>query len=198
MSRASRADAARHREEVVHATARLLRERGSGASLSDIMSTVGLTPGGFYKHFASKDELLGIAAGVAFGELLERMRRLAEEFPEAAQARDALLREYLSVEHRDSPGTGCANTALASDAARAGDASPLRKEYERGAAETLRALASLRTGAAQGEGEETDEALRGAILDLTAMVGALTLARATGGSKLSDMILQVVHDDLRA
>lgn len=196
MSRASQADAARHREEVVHATAKLLRERGSGASLSDIMSTVGLTPGGFYKHFASKDELLGIAAGVAFGELLEWMRRLAADFPEGAQARDALLREYLSAEHRDSPGTGCANTALAGDAARAGEASALRKEYERGAAGTLHALASLHAKPEQEE--ETDEAFRQAILDLTAMVGALTMARAMGSGRLSDMILQVVQDELRS
>ncbi|TMR21988.1 TetR/AcrR family transcriptional regulator [Nonomuraea turkmeniaca] len=191
MGRASRADAAKHREEVVAATSRLLRERGSARmSVQDLMAAAGFTHGGFYKHFRSKEELVGVAAATAFDELLTMLTRILDESPDRPQARAELLRRYLSPEHRDSPGIGCPATALAGDAARAPAGSPLRKSYVAGVEGVVERLAEYDGAPEQGDAE----ARRRAIVDLAAMVGALTLARATEQSALSGEILQVVHD----
>ena len=104
MSRASQADALKHRHEVITATSRLLRERGAGGmSVQDVMSAAGLTHGGFYKHFGSKDELVGIAATAAFGELLDELSRLRESHPDSPVGAE-LVNDYLSPGHRDDPG----------------------------------------------------------------------------------------------
>lgn len=193
MGRTSRAEAARHREEVVAATSRLLRERGAaGMSVQDLMGAAGLTHGGFYKHFSSKDELLGIAATTAFGELLALLDQLSADLPDRSEARTALLRHYLSPEHRDAPGTGCANTALAADAARSPADSPLRASYAVGVQETIRRLTDIEDAA----GEDAPEARRMALVDLATMVGALMLARATAQTPLSDEILHTAQQAL--
>ncbi|TQJ23898.1 TetR family transcriptional regulator [Micromonospora sp. A202] len=190
MGRTSRAEAARHREEVVAVTSRLLRERGAaGMSVQDLMGAAGLTHGGFYKQFSSKDELLGIAATTAFGELLALLDQFSDDLPDRSEARRALLRHYLSPEHRDTPGTGCANTALAADAARASADSPLRTSYTVGLQETVKRMTDL----AEAPGRDGTDARRRALVDLATMVGALTLARATGQTPLSEEILQAAQ-----
>jgi TetR/AcrR family transcriptional regulator, transcriptional repressor for nem operon len=193
MSRASQADAAKHRDEVVVAAAQMLRERGSaGVSVQEVMSAAGLTHGGFYKHFSSKDELVGLAATEAFGEILQ----LLDALPGHDLGRDALgsgvVSDYLSPGHRDEPATGCANTALASDSARSPQ-TPLRSSYVAGLSGTIDRLTEVRR-----EAGDVDEAVarRRAIETLAAMVGALTLARATAGDPLSDELLTVVREDL--
>lgn len=197
MGRASRADAARHRDEVVSVTAKLLRERGSaGTSVQDLMSSVGLTHGGFYKHFASKDELLGLAATAAFGDLAVRLTQIAEDTPDKAQAWSEVLAIYLSAEHRDDPGTGCATTALASDAARAPAGSPLRESYLDGVRNAIAHIAEYQAEYQEARGQTDDDAYRSAIIAFATMVGALTLARATGATELSDTILKVVRESL--
>jgi TetR/AcrR family transcriptional repressor of nem operon len=192
MSRASQADAARHRDEVVAATSRLLRERGAaGMSVQEAMSAAGLTHGGFYKHFGSKDELVGIAAEAAFGEVLDVITRVRTEFPANVEAGPKLLDEYLSADHRDDPGAGCANTGLASDSARASADSTLRQSYINGVQATVEGLGGLLRSE-----EDEDAVRRRAIEHLATMVGALTLARATKGDALSDEILDVVRQAL--
>lgn len=181
MGRASRVDAAKHREDVVDAMARLLRERGpAGVSVQDLMLAVGLTHGGFYKHFGSKDELVGIATEAAFDEIRALLTRLGEDEPDRMRARSEVIQTYLSTEHRDAPGTGCANTALAGDAARAPVDSPLRRAYLGGLENTLEQLAKLE----HAPRPEVEEPYRRAIVDLATMVGALTLARATSRTPL--------------
>jgi TetR/AcrR family transcriptional repressor of nem operon len=207
MGRASQADAARHREDVVTATSKLLRERGAaGTSVQDLMSKVGLTHGGFYKHFSSKDQLLGVAAEAAFRELLADLSRILANSTDRPRARDELLESYLTVEHRDDPSEGCAVTALASDAARASAESPLRLSYLEGLEKALDLIAELeepgRPGAREAvrdTAEQADDgAYRRAIVDFSTMVGALTLARATGRTPLSQDILRVVRESLEA
>ncbi|MGQ5261918.1 TetR/AcrR family transcriptional regulator [Micromonospora sp. ZYX-F-536] len=180
---------------MIDATSRLLRERGAGGmSVQALMAAVGLTQGGFYKHFRSKEQLVDISTARAFTEILSFLRSTIEDFPDRARARAELLRHYLSPEHRDSPATGCANTALASDAARAAAGSPMRAAYATGVEETLGALAECEEVRDDGRAESR----RRAIVDLATMVGALTLARGTRETPLSDEILQVVHEALAA
>ncbi|KJK45091.1 TetR family transcriptional regulator [Lentzea aerocolonigenes] len=188
MGRSSRADAALHREQIVTATAQLLRERGSaGISVQDVMGAAGLSHGGFYKHFASKDELLGIATEAAFGSVLAQLADLTGR----EDAWEAFVGQYLAPEHRDSPGTGCANTALATESARAGDDAPLRTAYEAGLKRMIEFLVAL-----EGLPDDQEAARRRALVDLATLVGALTMARATGRTPLSREILETVRDEL--
>jgi TetR/AcrR family transcriptional regulator, transcriptional repressor for nem operon len=190
MSRASRADAAKHRDEVVNATARLLRERGAAAtSVQDVMSAAGLTHGGFYKHFGSKDELVGVAADAAFAELLQKVDDIIGGFPDAGLARPALAADYLSAGHRDDPGSGCANAGLAADAARSAEHSPLRRAYGEG----FEAVVARLTEVHRSAGRDASEARQLALVYLATTVGALTLARATAGSPVSDEILDAAR-----
>lgn len=189
VGRASRAEAAQHREQIVTATAQLLRERGSaGISVQDVMGAAGLSHGGFYKHFASKDELLGLATEVAFQSVQAQLDGLTER----EDGWDLLVGDYLSARHRDAPGTGCANTALAGEAALANTDAPLRKAYEAGLKRMLESLATL-----EGLPEDQEEARRRAVVDLATLVGALSLARATGKTPLSQEILKTVRDELK-
>ncbi|WP_410811673.1 TetR/AcrR family transcriptional regulator [Micromonospora sp. 067-2] len=180
---------------MIDSTSRLLRERGAAAmSVQTLMAAVGLTQGGFYKHFKSKEQLVDLSTARAFAEILDFLKSTIEGFPDRARARAELLRHYLSPEHRDAAATGCANTALASDAARAVAGSPMHAAYAGGVEKTIDALAEY-------EGAPDDdraESRRRAIVDLATMVGALTLARGTRETPLSDEILQVVHEALAA
>jgi len=188
MSRSSQADAARHREKVVDATSRMLRERGAAnVSVQEAMSAAGLTHGGFYKHFRSKDDLVAAATRDAFGDILGRLDRVAAESPDGPTARDRLVTEYLSPEHRDAPGTGCANAALATDAARA--TSPeLRAAFTDGLRATVDRLAAVEGGG--------PDARAHALVDLVVLVGSLTLARATTGDPVSDELLALAREHL--
>src|SRR5690554_486039 len=107
MSRSSQADAARNRAQVVEATSRMLRERGAaGVSVQEAMSAAGLTHGGFYKHFASKDELLANAASSAFEDIIERVERITRDSSDPHSARERIIADYLTARHRDAPATG--------------------------------------------------------------------------------------------
>src|ERR1700744_4891796 len=127
MSRASRADAARHHQELIEAASRLFRERGADAvSVPDIMAEIGLSRGGFYKHFESKEALVAAAMDAAYDQHVERLGRCADEQSrDPEKTRAAFLDYCLSTENRDGPGTGCPSPFVA-DVARSGpgDGSP--------------------------------------------------------------------------
>src|SRR5690606_11029138 len=142
-------------------------------------SAAGLTHGGFYKHFASKDELLTNAAGTAFEDIIERVERITRDSPDPQSARERIITDYLTARRRDASAAGCANTALAADAARATDPR-LRAAYARGFQETLARLEAITEG---------PDARTRALQDLIVLVGGLTLARATRGESISDEIL---------
>src|SRR5689334_2604004 len=108
----------RTRERIIRNAARKLRAEGlSGPGVESVMKASGLTVGGFYKHFRSKDELLVEAIAQGFSELIERVSSM-----EGVPARDRwkeIVRWYLSAEHCNHPGTGCPVVTLAPDIARA-------------------------------------------------------------------------------
>jgi TetR/AcrR family transcriptional repressor of nem operon len=178
---------------VVAAAAGMLRARGSaGVGVQEVMSAAGLTHGGFYKHFSSKDELIGLAATEAFGEIIQLLDALTGHDLHRDSLGSGVVTEYLSAGHRDQPATGCANTALAADSARS-PGTPLRSSYLSGLGSTIDRLTEVRQEA--GDADEA-EARRHAIETLATMVGALTLARATAGDPLSDEVLTTVREDL--
>lgn len=190
MPRASRADAARHHEEVIEAAARLFRERGiESVSVPEVMAEAGLTRGGFYKHFESKDALVTIAVEASFADQLARVRTLTDLYPEDPDAAHrAMLDFYLSPEHRDDPGSGCPNAALASEVAHTEPGSGPRAAFADGMRAMLRAY-----GAESPPGAEPGPREAALLVEIATLAGALMLARATEGDELSERILTAVR-----
>jgi TetR/AcrR family transcriptional repressor of nem operon len=176
MGRVSQAQAEQNRQHVVDAAARLFRERGvQGVSVADLMAEAGLTHGGFYRRFASKEALVAEATGRAFDELGARLTGLDEGQPgDHPAARKALVDYYLSAGHRDDAGDGCPAAGLSVDVAREGAGSPAREPYADGVEAFARWMAT--------DGGED-------LAAVSTLVGALLLARATRGTELSDRIL---------
>ena len=186
MSRASRADAARHHEELVQAASRLFRERGADSvSVPDVMAEIGLSRGGFYKHFQSKEALVAAAIDATFEQHVGRLDQFADEQSrDCEQTRTAFLDYCLSTENRDGPGTGCPSPFVV-DVARSGPDDGSRAAFLRGTHALLDELREKTVGEDPGPAEDEDALLA----DLATTVGAILLARATAGDPLSDDIL---------
>ena len=118
-----------HRKILKDASRRVRAEGITGAAVSSVMRDAGLTHGGFYKHFGSKDELLTESLSEAFREIAGRLTQVAEK-SQPGMAWKALVKAYLSPEHCDHPEWGCPLAALAPELARAGHAMkvPIRGE----------------------------------------------------------------------
>ena len=109
---------AQNRENILSEAARSFREAGADSSgIGTVMKKVGLTKGGFYRHFESKDDLLVEAVARAFDEMGAGMTKIAGSVPEG-QALRAIIEYYLSPRHANSLGTGCVLSALGSELAR--------------------------------------------------------------------------------
>ncbi len=106
-----------HQKIVKDASRRVRAEGLAGAAVSAVMRDAGLTHGGFYKHFGSKDELLLESLSEAFREMTECLARAAEESPPGT-AWKTVVKAYLSPEHCDHPERGCPLAALAPELAR--------------------------------------------------------------------------------
>jgi TetR/AcrR family transcriptional regulator, transcriptional repressor for nem operon len=179
---------AQNRERVIDTAATLLRERGiAGVGIADLMSAAGLTHGGFYRQFKSKDDLVVQAVKRSYATVGADLRQKLEAAGEAPLA--ALVREYVSDHHRDEPGQGCCLAALATDAARSDDPE-LRTFFGTIVANYI----DLLTGLAPGE--LPAEKRSAAIAILAEMVGAVVLSRVVPDAGLSDDILTTVADDL--
>ncbi|MFF2324662.1 MULTISPECIES: TetR/AcrR family transcriptional regulator [unclassified Streptomyces] len=175
MGRVSQAQAQENRERVVATASQLFREQGTGVSVADLMKAAGLTHGGFYKQFASKEALIDEATLHAFGELAEQRTTESEKNEgHGHAAQRALVDNYLSARHRDNAATGCPVAGLAADMGRTPGDDDAHRAYAEGVSDFARWLA---TGDDDG------------IARLCTMVGALVLARATRESPLSDAIL---------
>src|ERR1700733_11668747 len=117
--RVSREKAAEHRDRIIDAAGALFRAKGfGGLGVADIMKAADLTHGGFYGHFASKDDLVAQASRRTMARAAANWERVVAEAPERPHA--ALLRHYLTPRHRDEPERGCAFASLSADAARGG------------------------------------------------------------------------------
>lgn len=184
MGRVSKAQAEENRRRVVETASRLFREQGTHVSVADLMKAAGLTHGGFYKQFASKEALVDEATVHAF-DGLARLRRdgLEQRGGQQEAAQRALIDTYLSVQHRDSAADGCPAASLAADIARGPAECEARRVYSQGVADFVDWLAT----------EDEDGAAR-----LCTMVGALVLARATQGSPLSEKFLAAARSELTA
>jgi TetR/AcrR family transcriptional repressor of nem operon len=148
MGRVSQAQALENRRRVVATAARLFRAHGvAGVSVADLMSAAGLTHGGFYKQFPSKEALVAEAVGAAFTDRAAWLRDLAATAGD--DARQQFVDGYLSAAHRDDPGGGCPAAGLGADMAREPDASPARAAYTEGVRAYARWLHSPTTPTAE-------------------------------------------------
>jgi TetR/AcrR family transcriptional repressor of nem operon len=189
MARSSRAEVAEKRQAVLEVAARLFRERGVGAvSVAEVMAAAGLTHGGFYSHFDSKEALAAEACSEAFSRSRTCWGTRAERQP--GEGLDAWLTHYLSPAHRDSPGSGCAGPSFAAEAARDVPGGAVRRAYANGIRDLAEALEGLLPASVKRRRRER------ALMALAAMIGAVSIARAVGDDPLSDEILGAVRGEL--
>lgn len=179
----TRQQAEKNRDHVVEVAGTEFRRHGfDGIGVADLMHAAGLTHGGFYKSFASKDALAAEAVTRVFAETTATLRERALAAPDPFA--DA-VRYYLSPEHRDSPEAGCAIAALSQDAARGSPA--LRTAFEAG----IRGYVDLIV-------ELAGTSRAGAMVIYATMVGALTLSRTVTDPALSAEILEAAATGLLA
>jgi TetR/AcrR family transcriptional repressor of nem operon len=108
----------RNHEKILSVAARSFREHGGDSSgIGTVMKKVGLTKGGFYRHFKSKDDLFVEAVARALEEMGRGVMEVTKSVPEG-QALRAIIERYLSARHADSPGSGCVLSALGPELAR--------------------------------------------------------------------------------
>jgi TetR/AcrR family transcriptional regulator, transcriptional repressor for nem operon len=171
-----------HKEEthkrIVKTAAKAFRKHGiNGIGLVPVMKETGLTHGGFYAHFKSKDALIAEAIDAAFQQTLSRLRQAAEAAPEKTRLR-AVLDEYLTEIHRDDPSSGCAVAALGTETARLKPT--VREHFDT----NLEAMLDLMMGEGRERPPRADT-----IRALAAAVGALVLSRTVRSKELSREIL---------
>lgn len=172
MPRVSREQAALNRAALVTAAAELLCARGSaGVTIDAVSARAGLTHGGFYKQFASRDALMA----EALDQVVLRRRVVLGSASAAPDPRRAVIEAYLSARHRDDPSHGCPVAALAGDPAIFSDA-PLFDGFNEAFSDLVEAVR-----VPPGDGR--------ALLDVAAMVGALQLSRTMAGTASSDEVL---------
>jgi TetR/AcrR family transcriptional repressor of nem operon len=179
--RKSNKEAAQTREAIVAAAADHIRRTGiAEASLADVMAAAGLTHGGFYRHFRNKEHLVAEALSVAGGKTVAAISRNMGK-----GGVNAAVDSYLSISHRDSPTPICPFAALGSEMARSGG------ETKAAATEVLERLFDT-----FAEGSFGAEARGQAIVTLSTMIGAMTLARIASDTPLSEEILNRAKDHL--
>jgi len=184
--RRSRAEKARTHERIIETASARIRNQGiERPGVGEIMQAAGLTHGGFYKHFGSRDDLIAEAADHAFAYAGRTLDRYANDEPDPFAA---WVDWYLSEEHRDDPGAGrCPVAALVGDVGRADD--DVRAGYSAVVERYIATLAAMLGGGV--------DARREATIAVSTVVGSLALARSVDDDELSHEILRNARKALR-
>ena len=186
--RVTRAQAEENHQAVINTASRLFREHGfDGIGLKDVMKAAGLTQGGFYKQFESKEDLIAQASRRAMESSAENWTEREAAYPN--DTLEKLLRFYLSREHRNETAEGCPLPALGSDAARQSD--EVRQAFEEGVKSYLAVLEKAVAG------DDTAERRARAVATLATMVGALLLSRIVETDALSREFLRAAANHIR-
>jgi len=176
-----------HKQEthakIVKKAAVLLREKGAhGIGVADLMKEAGLTHGGFYAHFDSREALVIEAFAYAMDRSTEHWRRISEQTPPDKRLA-TIVQSYLTPVHRDDPGHGCAVPALGAEIAR--ESPKTRKAFAAKLDQMIDMLAD------QMPSTPRKAARKRAVATLATMMGALVLARVAGTGEFSDEILSI-------
>src|SRR3954471_10090405 len=176
----SREQAAQNRERIVETAAQRFRERGfEGIGVADLMKEAGLTHGGFYGHFSSKEDLIAEASERALMGSLALFTKVAERAP--ADPLPVIARAYLTTGHRDNPGEGCLLAALGADVSRQGPT------VRRAVTDHLRTAVDLLAKLVPGKSKAARR--QKAISTYATLVGTMVMARAVEDRALSQEIL---------
>jgi TetR/AcrR family transcriptional regulator, transcriptional repressor for nem operon len=178
----SKDEKAASHERIVEVAAAQIRERGTEQpGVSEIMRAAGLTHGGFYKHFSSREQLITEAVGHA---LTENEPVVEQMLSSATDPLAAFVDWYVSSDHRDDPAHGCGLAALGTDVGRLGE--DARDAYRAQLERYLDRLQELL-------GDGAPDARARAAVAVSAMVGSVMLARALGPTELSERLLADVR-----
>ena len=184
----SKAQKTKTHKRIVRIASKRFREKGlAGFGIAELMKEAGLTVGGFYKHFDSRDDLVAEAVSSAFGGWKRRVDVAKAGGASVSIAK--LIDEYLNEAHRDDPGTGCAFSALAPEIARSD------KRTRAITSEQVGNDIQLIAGLLPARNKHT--ARSRAIVTFSALVGAMSLARAVSNEALSREILKTVAELLK-
>jgi TetR/AcrR family transcriptional repressor of nem operon len=185
----SQADKEKHHDRIVAIAATGVRERGlDGIGVADLMKEAGLTHGGFYRHFGSREDLIDEAVEFALGEGTKRIASGPK--PSEKNRFQTIVDGYLSIAHRNSPGSGCAVAALSSEAWRGGKR--VRQAYTRQVKMYLALIEDVIGG------RRRSAARRDSILALSALIGAVAMARSVDDDQLSRDILSGTAEALKS
>lgn len=180
-------------EKIVNAAGEGFRLRGiDGIGIEELMKSAGMTHGGFYNHFTSKDDLTLEVLHRGFTDSLDALDAIRDAHPRSARAAlHDMVDGYVNAEHRDHPEAGCASAALVTDAGRHGPAA--QAEYRRGLDGYFAAITDMLLERARQSGTELTptEARERAVALFSQMIGALVLSRAItdAAPDLSDEVL---------
>lgn len=178
------------RKAILKAAARAIRTGGpERVSVAEVMGEAGLTHGGFYAHFRSKEALVAAAIASMFDSAGRQSTRWTEGL-DGLDAFNAFVDRYLAPEHRDDPGRGCPLTTLATDVARSGGAAQAALD-----AGIARMIANIAERLLVDDAAER-EALAASLM--AEMAGAVTLARAVKDPALSDRLLAASRAAVKA
>jgi|SRR5581483_6994658 len=178
----------RTRRRIVESAARQFRTEGmNGPGVAKLMKASGLTHGGFYKHFASKDDLFAEAIEESVREIGTRLTDWAKQAPHGESWKE-IVKKYLSIEHCEHPGRGCPVAALAPDIARtrAGTRRKIRGSLEAYRERLVKCM----------PGKNSAERQKNFVLIFSAMVGALAIARTMSGREEQEKLLELVRNHL--
>jgi TetR/AcrR family transcriptional repressor of nem operon len=182
----SKAETAQTRKRILEVASQAFKSNGIEATgVAEVMSAVGLTHGGFYRHFGSKEQLVAEACGISLAGLVQGYEEAAEGGRESFVKH---IQSHLSPEYRDDRENGCPIVAMGSELVRADDAT--RATASKGLRELLDRIARWIPG------KDRDLAADEAIIVLTNMIGAVTVSRIVDDEKLSDRILDVVRKQI--
>ncbi|TPQ38650.1 TetR/AcrR family transcriptional regulator [Bradyrhizobium guangdongense] len=173
-------------DRIVRKASVRLREKGAhGIGVADLMKEAGLTHGGFYAHFDSREALVIEAFAYAMDRAMDNWRKMTDQV--APEKRLALIAEtYLSALHRDDPGHGCSIPALGAEISR--ESPKTRKAFAGKLDEMIEMMADHITGVPR------KAARKQAIATLATMAGTMLLARIAGNGELSDEVLKAGKD----
>jgi TetR/AcrR family transcriptional repressor of nem operon len=189
--RHSKTEKEKTHERIVAIASKRFREEGlAGIGIADLMKEAGLTVGGFYKHFNSRDALVAEAVGSALELWKHQVDAAASGGPPVTY--ESLVGEYLSEAHRNHAGAGCPVGALAGDLARSDKRT--RTLVSRKIRDNIELLATLIRNANKAD---SDSARSQAVLTYCALVGAIGIARAVSDEQLSREILKTVAQRLK-
>jgi TetR/AcrR family transcriptional regulator, transcriptional repressor for nem operon len=173
-------------DRIVRKASVRLREKGAhGIGVADLMKEAGLTHGGFYAHFDSREALVIEAFAYAMDRSMEHWRKISEQTPSEKRLAQ-IVETYLTPLHRDDPGHGCSIPSLGAEIAR--ESPKARKAFAGKLDEMIEMMADHITGVPR------KAARKQAIATLATMAGTLLLARIAGTGELSDEFLKAGRD----